>query len=105
MAGCKGLLIVDPQSNSDEFYIKIRPSMNKFECNDWTLDICDYSRASINLNILFQFSKRKKFILAPTRLNNQIILLMSDLGVPDETFFRLQKKWFNTNPSRSTYSK
>ncbi len=59
MAGCKGLLIVDPQSNFDEFYIKIRRSMKKFECDDWTLDICDYSRASMNPNILFQFSKRK----------------------------------------------
>jgi len=59
MAGCKGLLIVDPQSNFDEFYIKIRPSMKKFECDDWTLDICDWSRASMNPNILFQFSKRK----------------------------------------------
>ncbi len=36
--------------------------------------------------------------IAPTRLNNQIILLMSDLGVPDETFLRLQKQWFMKKP-------
>lgn len=46
IAGCKGLIIIDPQSSFDQFYIKIRPSMKKFECNDWTLDICDFSRAS-----------------------------------------------------------
>jgi RNA-dependent RNA polymerase len=47
MAGCKGLIIIDPQSTFEQFYIKIRPSMKKFECNDWTLDICGYSRASM----------------------------------------------------------
>ena len=47
VAGCKGLVIIDPQSTFDQFYIKIRPSMKKFECNDWTLDICGYSRPSI----------------------------------------------------------
>jgi RNA-dependent RNA polymerase len=46
LAGCKGLIILDPQSTFEQFYIKIRPSMNKFQCNDWTLDICGYSRAS-----------------------------------------------------------
>ncbi len=103
MAGCKGLLIVDPQSTFDQFYIKIRPSMNKVVSNDWKLEICDYSRPSMINTILFLF--KRKFILASTRLNNQIILLMSDLGVPNETFFRLQKQWFDKNPSSSTYSK
>jgi RNA-dependent RNA polymerase len=46
VAGCKGLIIIDPQSTFDQFYIKIRPSMKKFQCNDWTLDICGSSRAS-----------------------------------------------------------
>ncbi len=46
MAGCKGLIIMDPQSTFEQFYIKIRPSMKKFECDDWTLDICGCSRAS-----------------------------------------------------------
>jgi hypothetical protein len=102
MAGCKGLLIIDPQSNFDQFYIKIRPSMKKFECNDWTLDICDYSRPSMSHNFLFHL--KIELILASTRLNNQIIILLSDLGVPNETFLRLQKQWFDKNPSRYTYS-
>lgn len=46
MAGCKGLLVIDPQSNLDQFYVKIRPSMNKFECDYSTLDICETSRPS-----------------------------------------------------------
>lgn len=33
-------------------------------------------------------------VVVPTRLNDQIILIMSDLGVPDDTFFRLQQQWF-----------
>ncbi|CAF1106381.1 unnamed protein product [Adineta ricciae] len=86
MAGCKGLLVVDPASSTNDFYIKIRPTMQKFRCNDWTLEICEHSVAT------------------PTRLNNQIILLMSDLGVPDETFLRLQKKWFDNAPSKYIYA-
>ncbi|CAF1118346.1 unnamed protein product [Rotaria sordida] len=76
MAGCKGLVVIEPQSTLDQFYIKIRPSMKKFDSDDWTLDICETSQP------------------IPTRLNNQIIIIMSDLGVPDETFLRLQRKWF-----------
>ncbi|CAF4559860.1 unnamed protein product, partial [Rotaria sp. Silwood2] len=86
IAGCKGLIIIDPQSTFDQFYIKIRPSMKKFECNDWSLDICGYSRAT------------------PSRLNNQFIWLLSDLGVSDNTFLRLQQRWFSKKPSRSNYS-
>ncbi|CAF4337021.1 unnamed protein product, partial [Adineta steineri] len=76
MAGCKGVIIIDPDSKPNEFYVKIRPSMKKFSCNEWVLDINNYSRP------------------IPTRLNNQIILLLSDLGVPDSTFFELQTRWF-----------
>ena len=53
MAGCKGLLIVDPQSTYEQFYIKIRPSMKKFQCNDWTLDICEYSQSSRIIQLIF----------------------------------------------------
>jgi len=58
VAGCKGLIIIDPQSTFDQFYIKIRPSMKKFQCNDWTLDICGSSRAS---NFFF-FEKLNYFV-------------------------------------------
>jgi len=46
MAGCKGLVIIDPESTIEQFYIKIRPSMDKFKCEDWDLDICDASQPS-----------------------------------------------------------
>ncbi|CAF4720264.1 unnamed protein product [Rotaria sp. Silwood1] len=77
MAGCKGLVVVEPQSTLEQFYIKFRESMRKFDSDDWSLDICETSQP------------------IPTRLNNQIIIIMSDLGVPDETFLRLQRKWFD----------
>ncbi|UJR30133.1 hypothetical protein I4U23_017674 [Adineta vaga] len=86
LAGCKGLIILDPQSTFQQFYMKIRPSMKKFECNHWFLDICDYSRAT------------------PSRLNNQFIWLLSDLGVSDKTLLQLQQRWFSKKPSSSNYS-
>ncbi|CAF1324424.1 unnamed protein product [Rotaria sp. Silwood1] len=76
LAGCKGLVVVELQSTLDQFYIKIRESMEKFKLNEWNLEICEGSRS------------------IPTRLNNQILLIMSDLGVSDETFLNLQDKWF-----------
>jgi hypothetical protein len=47
MAGCKGLVIIDPESTLEQFYLKIRPSMKKFECDQWNLDICEASQPSI----------------------------------------------------------
>ena len=46
LAGCKGLLIVEQQSTLEQFYVKIRPSMEKFYCDEWTLDIRGYSQPS-----------------------------------------------------------
>ncbi|CAF1543230.1 unnamed protein product, partial [Didymodactylos carnosus] len=46
LAGFKGLVIIDSSSTFDQFYIKIRPSMLKFESDDWTLDMCDLSKPS-----------------------------------------------------------
>jgi len=83
LAGCKGMIIIDPQSTYNQFYLKIRPSMKKFECNDWRLEVCGYSEPKTS------------------RLNNQIIWLLSDLGVSDQVFFRLQQRWFASKPSRS----
>jgi len=93
MAGCKGLVIIDPTSTLEEFYIKIRPSMKKFEYNKWDLEICETSRASLFHSFAVFFSSFYS-LLVPTRLNNQIIMLMSDLGIPDSTFLNLQDKWF-----------
>jgi hypothetical protein len=61
MAGCKGLLIVDPQSTFEQFYIKIRPSMKKFQCNDWTLDICEYSQSSRIIQLIFLLNENVYF--------------------------------------------
>lgn len=47
LAGCKGLIIIDPDSTFDQFYIKIRRSMQKFHSDDWSLEICGFSRASM----------------------------------------------------------
>ncbi|CAF1326467.1 unnamed protein product, partial [Didymodactylos carnosus] len=46
LAGCKGMLVIDYESTLDDYYIKIRPSMKKFESDDWVLEICDHSRPS-----------------------------------------------------------
>ncbi|CAF2874818.1 unnamed protein product [Rotaria sp. Silwood2] len=72
MGGCKGMLAIDPESNDNDYYIKVRDSMMKFSSNDWTLDICDYSRPMF------------------LSLNNQIIRLLSDLGNEIAVFESLQ---------------
>ncbi|CAF1087992.1 unnamed protein product [Didymodactylos carnosus] len=76
MAGCKGVLVIDPESRDTDYYIKIRDSMVKFLSNDWTLDICDYSRP------------------VPLALNNQVIRLFSDLGNGFDVFESLHIGFF-----------
>ena len=46
IAGCKGMLMVDPGSKRSDHYIKVRASMKKFDSDDWTLYIVDHSRPS-----------------------------------------------------------
>jgi RNA-dependent RNA polymerase len=46
IAGCKGMLAIDPKSKSNQFYIQIRKSMVKFDSDDWTLHVVDHSRPS-----------------------------------------------------------
>ncbi|CAF0947417.1 unnamed protein product [Rotaria sordida] len=46
VAGCKGMLSIDPQSIINDNYIKVRKSMMKFDSNDWTLEIVDHSQLS-----------------------------------------------------------
>ena len=55
MAGCKGLVIIDPTSTLEEFYVKIRNSMEKFEYNQWDLEICETSRAGLFLSFALFF--------------------------------------------------
>lgn len=46
MAGCKGMVAIDPRSSLDDYYILVRESMIKFKTDDWNLEICDYARPS-----------------------------------------------------------
>ena len=46
VAGCKGMLSIDPSSTISDYYIKVRKSMMKFTTDDWTLEIVDHSRIS-----------------------------------------------------------
>jgi RNA dependent RNA polymerase len=93
MAGCKGLVIIDPASTTEQYYIKIRPSMKKFDSDQWDLEICEPSKPSSFLSLVVSLFNHPFSILVPTRLNNQIIILMSDLGIPDSAFLNLQQKW------------
>jgi hypothetical protein len=78
--------------------------MKKFESNNWDLDICDRSQPSLFDFEFSNFNHQSYSILVPTRLNNQIIIIMSDLGVPNSTFLDLQEKWFadEKQPPRRT---
>ncbi|KAG0237883.1 hypothetical protein BGW41_008309 [Actinomortierella wolfii] len=73
LGGSKGVLAVaaqDPERKSPntDFWVAIRPSMNKFDSNHYVLEVI----------------KTSSFI--PSYLNRQIIVLLSALGVPDKVF-------------------
>jgi RNA-dependent RNA polymerase len=68
MAGCKGVLVIDPSLK--DLAIAIRPSQEKFPAEYYGLEICKYS----------QFSA--------ANLNMQLILVLSSLGVADDVFVR-----------------
>ncbi|GAB2284906.1 RNA dependent RNA polymerase [Dionaea muscipula] len=74
-AGYKGVVARWPTWPSKEEGIKLylRPSMNKFHSSHAVLEVCSWTR--------FQ----------PGFLNQQIITLLSALGVPDEIFWEMQK--------------
>ncbi|GAB7337206.1 hypothetical protein MBLNU457_g2585t1 [Dothideomycetes sp. NU457] len=72
MAGCKGVLVVDPSVTGKT--IHTRPSQNKFKA--------DYS----NLEIIRVSSFATAF------LNRQIILVLSAVGVPDDVFLTKIRK-------------
>ncbi|KAK4609894.1 RNA-dependent RNA polymerase 1 [Fulvia fulva] len=66
LAGCKGVLSVDPALRG--LTIQIRPSQQKFAAETFGLEICRISQYST------------------AYLNMQIILVLSALGVPDHVF-------------------
>ncbi|KAJ6674018.1 RNA-dependent RNA polymerase [Salix viminalis] len=71
-AGCKGVVACWPEKG-DGARLSLRMSMNKFQSNHTTLEICSWTR--------FQ----------PGFLNRQIVTLLSSLNVPDEVFWKMQE--------------
>ncbi|KAF8035866.1 hypothetical protein BT93_C1786 [Corymbia citriodora subsp. variegata] len=72
-AGYKGVVACWP-SKGDGIRLSLRHSMNKFQSNHTTLEVCSWTR--------FQ----------PGFLNRQIVTLLSALKVPDEVFWDMQEK-------------
>ncbi|KAJ7353981.1 hypothetical protein OS493_030827 [Desmophyllum pertusum] len=69
-AGNKGVLALDPSLSGKQ--ASFRPSMHKFESFHRRLEVLQTSRAQA------------------VYLNHQVIMLLSNLGVPDEVFIKLQ---------------
>ena len=70
-AGCKGVLTLDPTLPGKKAVF--RPSMLKFESPHRRLEVLQTSRPQVVF------------------LNHQLIMLLSNLGVPDEVFLNLQR--------------
>jgi RNA-dependent RNA polymerase len=75
LGGCKGVLALDPKITGSE--VHIRPSQQKFEAEFTGLEIIRSSA------------------LATPFFNRQIIIVLSDLGVPDSVFIRKQQDMVN----------
>lgn len=71
LGGCKGILVVDPSLSGQT--VQIRPSQFKFESKSQELEVIRYS----------QFWQ--------PFLNRQLIIVLSYLGVHNETFLQMQK--------------
>ncbi|KAH7841023.1 hypothetical protein Vadar_024594 [Vaccinium darrowii] len=72
-AGFKGVIACWP-GNNDGVRLSLRPSMRKFDSDHSILEICSWTR--------FQ----------PGFLNRQIVTLLSTLDVPDDVFWKMQKR-------------
>jgi RNA-dependent RNA polymerase len=64
IAGCKGMLAIDPESKLDDYYIQIRSSMKKFESENWNLEICEYSKPCKSSMISFVKHLRIRLFLS-----------------------------------------
>ena len=71
-AGFKGVLAVDPRLPGKTAHL--RPSMRKFQSPHRRLEVLQTSRAQ------------------DVYLNHQVIMLLSNLGVPDKVFMELQRR-------------
>ena len=70
-AGCKGVLTLDPALPGKRAVF--RPSMRKFESPHRRLEVLQKSRPQAVF------------------LNHQLIMLLSNLGIPDDVFMNLQR--------------
>ena len=70
-AGCKGVLTLDPRL-PDNIAV-FRPSMRKFESSHRRIEVLQTSRPQAVF------------------LNHQLIILLSNLGIPDDVFMKLQR--------------
>ena len=70
-AGCKGVLTVDPRLPGNKAVF--RPSMRKFESSHRRLEVLQTSRPQVVF------------------LNHQLVMLLSNLGIPDDVFMNLQR--------------
>jgi RNA-dependent RNA polymerase len=75
LGGCKGVLALDPKITGSE--VHVRPSQQKFEAEFTGLEIIRSSA------------------LATPFFNRQIIIVLSDLGVPDTVFIKKQQDMVN----------
>lgn len=75
LGGCKGVLALDPKITGNE--VHIRPSQQKFEAEFTGLEIIRSSA------------------LATPFFNRQIIIVLSNLGVPDHIFIKKQRDMVN----------
>ena len=70
-AGCKGVLTLDPRLPDN--VAVFRPSMRKFESSHRRIEVLQTSRPQAVF------------------LNHQLIILLSNLGIPDDVFMNLQR--------------
>ncbi len=75
-AGCKGVLTQDPRLPGNKAVF--RPSMRKFESSHRRLEVLQTSRPQAVF------------------LNHQLIMLLSNLGIPDDVFMNLQRGMLDT---------
>lgn len=71
--GCKGVVSIAPDLGEETEKLQIRKSMEKFKCKHNKLEVCDVTKPG------------------RLHLNRQAILLLSGLGIPDESFYSLQE--------------
>ena len=97
VAGCKGMVAIDPESTLDDYYIQVRESMEKFTSDDWNLEICEVARpCQCPSSGRWLTDIWLLFVLVTLTFNNQVIRLLRDLGNPDSVFRTFQNLGLNS---------